>query len=199
MTAVQAPGAAPGRRAGAWRRNLPRLAWLLVVWLALWGDVSWANVLSGLLVGAFVLHVSPPVEHGPFRWPAPLPTLTYALRFVRDLVVATAEVARQVLWPVSRLRPAVVEVPLRCRDRALLSLVSNSITLTPGTLTLEVDEAGPRIWVHVLHLEDRSGAAEDVVRHARSLEEHGARALRIDLAQAGGRPGAGRAEREARG
>ncbi|MFC5997525.1 Na+/H+ antiporter subunit E [Quadrisphaera sp. GCM10027208] len=160
-------------------RRLPTVAWITVVWVALWGDLSWGNLVGGVLTGVVVVLVAPlPAEPAGYR-PAPWPALVYLLRFLRDLVVATAEVARQVFWPLDRLRPAVLEVPLTGRHPGLISLVANTISLTPGTLTLEADPGTGRLWVHLLHLEE--GAEGDVVEHARALERLGARALGVDL------------------
>lgn len=159
--------------------TLVTLGWLAVVWTALWGDLSWGNLVGGLLAGALVLLLYRlPVGPSGHRlsWPA---AALYLVGFLRDLVVATAEVAAQVFWPVDRLRPAVVEVPLRSTDRVLLALVADTITLTPGTLTLETDRERARLWVHVLHL--REGGAPAVVAQAQALERLGARALGIDL------------------
>lgn len=158
--------------------RLPVLAWITVVWLALWGDLSWANVLGGLAVGTALLLVVPLPR--PERVPrvSPVAAARYFLRFLRDLTVATAEVARQVFWPVERLRPAVVAVHLTTRRAGLLSLVANTITLTPGTMTLEVDEDAGVLFVHCLHLpEGREGEVEE---QARELEALGARALGIE-------------------
>lgn len=160
-------------------RRLPMAAWITLAWIALWGDLSWANLVGGALVAVGVLTaVRLPVTDAPYRM-ALLPALTYLAVFVKDLTVATAEVARQVFWPVDRLRPAVLEVPLAGNDPGVLSLVANTITLTPGTLTLEVDRDEGVLWIHLLHLEE--GGADDVVEETRALERLAARALGVDL------------------
>jgi multicomponent Na+:H+ antiporter subunit E len=162
------------------RRRLPTVAWITLVWLALWGDLSVGNVLGGVLVAALVLAVVPlPAQESRHRLSL-VASLRYLVVFLRDLTVATAQVARQVFWPVDRLRPAVVEVRLGSRDPGLLSLVANTITLTPGTMTLEVDPERGVLWVHALHLED-DDEAEKIVEDARGLERLGARALGVPV------------------
>lgn len=159
--------------------RLPFVAWIAVVWVALWGDLSWANLLGGLLVGAFLLVVVPlPASTTRYRG-SPAGALLYTAVFLRDLVVATAEVTRQVFWPVERLRPSVVEVPLTTRDPALLSLVANTITLTPGTMTLQVHEDAGLLFVHCLHLAE--GGDVEVIEQARAYERLGGRALGVDV------------------
>jgi multicomponent Na+:H+ antiporter subunit E len=168
-------------------RRLPMVVWITAVWIALWGDLSWGNLLGGILIALLVLTAVRLPATDTARRIALLPALWYFLLFLRDLSVATLEVARQVFWPIDRLRPAVLEVPLVSTDAGLLSLVSNSITLTPGTLTLEVDEETGTLWVHLLHLEE--GGESDVVEQALALERLGARVLGIDLDTTRSAPG----------
>lgn len=150
-----------------------------MVWIALWGDLSWANVVGGVLVAGFVLAAIPlPVPVLAHRI-TPGPALRYFVLFLRDLCVATFEVARQVFWPIARLRPGVVAVPLRSHDPSLLALVANTITLTPGTMTIEVDPARAQLWVHVLHLVPYGERA--VVEQAQALERLGAKVLGVEL------------------
>lgn len=164
------------------RRALPMAAWITLVWLALWGDLSWGNLLGGILVSALVLTVIRLPAVGVKPRIAPWPAMHYAVVFARDLCISTAEVSRQVFWPVARLRPAVLAVPLKTTDPGLISLVANTITLTPGTLTLEADNERSLLWVHVLHLAE--GGEDAVIEQARGLERLGARALGVTLGTA---------------
>ena len=162
------------------RRHLPMTLWIATAWVALWGDLSWANVLSGLVVAVLVLSAVRLPPSGAGYRVSPGPALRYLLVFAKDLAESTAEVARQVFWPVGRLRPAVLEVSMAGTDPGLLSLVANTITLTPGTMTIEVDDERGLLWVHVLHLE--KGGEGAVIEQARALERLGAQALGVDLA-----------------
>jgi multicomponent Na+:H+ antiporter subunit E len=162
-------------------RRLASVAWITLVWVALYGDLSWANIVGGCVVAVLVLSTVrlPPI--GSTRRIAAAPALRYTVLFVRDLCVATMEVSRQVFWPVDRLRPGVLAVPMRSRDRGLIALVANSITLTPGTLTLEADSERPMLWIHVLHLEE--GGEDRIIKQTLALERLGAEVLRVDLAE----------------
>ena len=131
------PGQVRGRRWG----GVALAAWLVVVWVALWGGVSWANLGSGVLVAAVVLALFPtgPGSGGHVSvWPA----LRYVAWFSGQLVVATAQVVLATVAPSGRVRPAVVAVPLRSRSALVATIVANSVTLTPGTLTVDVEPAG---------------------------------------------------------
>lgn len=72
--------------------------------------------------------------------------------FIRDLVVANAVVAWEVLTPRHYMRPGIIGVPLRVRSEMEITLLANLISLTPGTLSLELSEDRTILYVHGLHV-----------------------------------------------
>ncbi len=149
-----------GRR----RVPLPLLVWLALVWVGLWGNLSWANALGGLTVALLVLVLLPPVDTGARGAFRPLRVLGFLAYFAWALVRATAVVAMQVLFLRRALRQAVVAVPVRTDSAALLTIIANAISLTPGTLTLEVDRAASMLYVHALDVTDPDDVRRDVYR-----------------------------------
>ena len=140
------------------------LAWSVVVWVALWGDLSVANVLWGALLGALSLRLLP-VVHKEHRVPVRLlPMARFLVMFVWALVKASAVVAWEVVTPGSRINEGIIAVPLRTSSPGLMTLLANSVTLTPGTLTLEVREDPPTLYVHVLHLRSIDDVRDDIHR-----------------------------------
>ena len=155
--------------------------WLVVVWVALWGDLSVANVLGGVGVAALALAVSRPVpteDRGRFR---PLAAARFLAWFLWKLVEASAIVAWEVVTPRNRINEGIVAVPLVGASEAVTTIVANAITLTPGTLTLEIRHLEETVlYVHVLHLRD----IEEVRREVRHLEQLVTRAFGTDRAVA---------------
>jgi multicomponent Na+:H+ antiporter subunit E len=159
---------APARRRTPWPIVVGRVVVLVVIWVALWGTFTVGNILSGLIVVAVVTWLFPggpgrlPPEHeGSFR---PLAAVHFAAFFSWALVKATTEVALTVLRPASRLSEGIVAVPLRSRSPVIATIVADSITLTPGTLTIEVerdDEGGTVLYVHALGVFDPNTVRED--------------------------------------
>ncbi len=82
--------------------------------------------------------------------------------FLWELVVANVRLARDVIRPVSRLRPAIVAVPLSLVDDRQIVLLANLITLTPGTLSLDVSSDRKFLYVHVMHVEDVAAFREEI-------------------------------------
>lgn len=82
--------------------------------------------------------------------------LLYVATFLKELLVANVAVARIVISPAQEIEPAVVEVPLRVSSDAAVTTIANSITLTPGTLTMDYDAATNTLYVHSIDMEDRA-------------------------------------------
>jgi len=149
-----------GRR---WGSGLLQVAFLLLVWFALWGEVSWANLASGVVVIGVTLWLLPrtPRAHRIH----PLALVRFGLTFLWLLVTSSIAVAVTVLRPTpERLRAGVVACPLRHDDPLVATIVADSITLTPGTLTLDVRADPPVVEVHVLGLGDPDDVRADVAR-----------------------------------
>lgn len=163
------------------------LLWLTGLWVALWGDVSAGNILGGLIVAVGVVAVARPVgvtglEGTFFR---PIAALHYGLYFLRELVVANLVVAWEIITPRTKINRAIVAVPMHTTSAGVVTLVANTITLTPGTLTIDVNES-PRdddeqlvdrtLYIHVLHFVDVERVRCDVLKLERlAVKAFGAR------------------------
>ncbi len=165
-------------------------AWLVVVWVLLWGSVTPANVLGGLAVGLVLLVLLPlPAVASP-GIVRPLALLRFVGFFVVDLVRSSLEVAALVLRPRLRLHSAVVAVQVRGASDQLLTLLANAISLTPGTLTLEVDRPRSTLYVHVIDVGEGPGGVEQ----ARAEMLHLERLAILAVGSAGCRRSLGEAE-----
>lgn len=162
-------------------RVLISLAWLVLVWVALWETWSWANLLGGLAAGALAVWLVPP--HPPQRKLVlrPFAAIHLLLFFLWKLVEASAIVAWEVVSPRNRIVEGILEIELRGAGDAITTLVANAITLTPGTLTLEARRHPTVLYVHLLHLRDPEAARAEVLR----LEELAIKAFIPDPAALG--------------
>ena len=163
------------RLATQWRT----LTILAVLWVMLWGDLSWANVLAGLAVGAVVvmLFPLPPVRtRGTLRvWPF----LTLAGHFVVEVFKASFEVAWIAIRPGHQPRGGIVGVRLRTTDDVFLTLTAEMTSLVPGSVVVEVHRAAGTLYLHVLDL-SLSGGPDGVRASTLALEARILRALAPD-------------------
>jgi multicomponent Na+:H+ antiporter subunit E len=153
---------------------------LVVVWLVLWGRVSVANLVSGSVVALVVVAIAGVSRSGQVHV-RPGAAARFVARFAVQLVVATAVVAREVVARRSRIRTGIVAVPLRGCSDGVATLIADTISLTPGTLTVEVRSDPLTLYVHVLHLRD----VEQVRRSVRRIEVLAVRAFGSAEARAG--------------
>lgn len=153
------------------------LVWLTAVWVGLWGDLSWANLLGGVAVAVAVLLALPLDDVGAHGRVSPRGVACFAGVFCVQLVSASAQVAALVLQPRRELRSAVIAVLLHGQGDRLLSVVANAVSLTPGTLTLEADRERRTLFVHVLDVGAEAVAGTQVRADIARLERAAARAL----------------------
>jgi monovalent cation/proton antiporter MnhG/PhaG subunit len=146
-------------------RGHPALVVLLLAagWVALWGDPTVANVAGGLLAAGAVMVLfrrRGPAARLRLR---PFGALRFGAAFLIALVRGTLSVAREAFDPDDRsIRPAVVHIVLPGATRPSLILTANAVTLTPGSVAVEVDLDGPALLVHVLHFDGPEAVRRDV-------------------------------------
>ncbi|MFH2133722.1 MAG: Na+/H+ antiporter subunit E [Pseudomonadota bacterium] len=147
------------------RRLLPRPALSLSLFL-LWAVLSNAASFASLLLGALLALLLPFIV-SPF-WPDalhiqhPVLALRFAARIGWDILLANWAVARRVLGPVAALHPAFVEVPLDLRDPFAATLLGSVVSLTPGTVSIDVDRERWVLQVHALDAPDPQALVREI-------------------------------------
>lgn len=139
--------------------------WLVLVWIALWGDFTLANLVGGVLVATALLAVFPSAGPSGNLVVRPLAALRFLAYFAYKLVEANAVVAWEIITPSNEgVHEGIVAVPVTGASDAVVTVLANAISLTPGTLTLEVRDDPPMLFVHVLHLRSIEDTRADVQR-----------------------------------
>lgn len=138
------------------RNRITAVTVLVSVWVLLWGQLTWVNVIGGLVVALVVLTAFPlpPVTYaGRIR---PLGLLRFILRFAADLVVASVQIAVTAFRFGHTPRSAVIAVRLRVTSDLNLTLTANALSLVPGSLIVEVDRTAGILYVHVFGVRTRA-------------------------------------------
>lgn len=163
-TSVEVP--ATGRLSAL---QIPVLAWLTVVWVALWGDLSVYNVVTGLLVAVAVCVVFPLPRLELHLRVRPQWLLWLAVRFLGDVVIASAQVSWATLQLRRQPRNAVIEVRLRTPSDFVLTVVAEMVSLVPGSLVVEARRSTHTLFLHVLDAQDQAGV-DRMRRQVHALE-----------------------------
>ena len=146
--------------------------WLFVRGILLTPERLLEEFLIGLAVGvpiAFVFRRFYATEFAFARSLRIVPSaVLYLLVFFRELAVANVDVTYRVLSPSLPIEPDVVAIPLRVESDPAITTIANSITLTPGTLTMDYDESTNTLYVHAITGRDR----EAVLTPIRTWEDY---------------------------
>ena len=127
---------------------------LALVWGALTADFSPGNLFVGFMLAFVALVASQRVTGRSAYGARILRVAAFLLFYLRELVLANVRVAVDVVTPRQRARPGVVAVPLEARTDAEITLLANLITMTPGSLTLDVSEDRRVLYVHAMFIDD---------------------------------------------
>lgn len=129
---------------------------LALMWVLLFGKLSVWNAVGGLVLAWSVIALLR--RRGMVDPGANLVRLGRALRlvpyFFYELLIANFKLAADLLRPRMRIRPGVVAVPLDLDTDAQIMVTANLITLTPGTLSIDVSDDKKTLYVHALYVPD---------------------------------------------
>lgn len=135
-------------------------------WVAVTGGFTLENLALGTAVATIVAYL--------MRHRLSMPTggarlwriLSLALFFIGELLLSAFGVAALVLARNldRRLKPAIIAFPLTATSDAEITLLANLITLTPGTLTLDVSADRRRLYVHVLSMQSKEKLIRDLAK-----------------------------------
>jgi len=118
------------------------------------GQFSLYGLGTGFLLGYLALWITQPL-YGSSRYFHRLPkTIRLAAYFLVELVLSNLRVLWDVVTPGQISRPGIVGVPLNAETEMEILLVANLISLTPGTLSVDLSEDRRTLFVHVMFLDD---------------------------------------------
>jgi len=148
---------------------------LLVCWLWLNNTLAAGHVLLGAVLGTGIPYVTRRFWPEPLAIHRPLRVLEYVALVIWDIVIANLQVAALILGPLSRLRPAFVRVPLDLQSDFAVTALASTVTLTPGTVSVEIEDAGAGrrvLLVHALRCLDADELVRTIKeRYERRLKE----------------------------
>lgn len=128
---------------------------LSFIWVALTGSMYYSNFLFGFLLGFFILWVMNKNEDD-HRYFYRVPKIIgFVFYFLKEMIVANIQVAYDVITPKYFFKPGIVRFPLTATSDFEINLISMFISLTPGTILLDVSDDKKIIFIHVMYLDSR--------------------------------------------
>lgn len=136
---------------------------LALGWAAATGSFTLPNLLFGGLIGGFCLYLIRGQIGGTRFWSRSVRVVSLALVFLHELVHSAVRVGLMVLRPRLEVRPAFIAFPLSVKSDVEITLLANLVTLTPGTLSVDVSVDRKHLLIHAIDVTDR----EEVIRSIR--------------------------------
>lgn len=137
--------------------------WLIAIaWCFLQGSITLGNLMLGGCLGTLVFLASVSFN-GMGRSLRQLRAVIRLIVFVlRELVVSSVRISWDILTPTVYARPRIVRIPVGDLDDVAIAVLANAISLTPGSLALEVSDDQQYLYVHVMYAEDREAVVSDI-------------------------------------
>ena len=140
--------------------------WMLLTWPIVDGQLDWQVVIAGVIAAAIVsllFHEILPKEHhvviSPVRifW-----FLLYIPVFFYYVMIANLDVVYRALHPKMPIKPGIVKIKTKLKTESGITALANSITLTPGTLTVDLTDDG-YMYIHWINV--KSDDVEQASKH----------------------------------
>jgi multicomponent Na+:H+ antiporter subunit E len=135
---------------------------LALLWAAVVGSVDTPHLVVGFLFGYGVLWVSRPLLGDTDYFAKGPRAVAFGAFFLWELVLSNVRVAWDVLTPRAYRRPGVIAVPLDATTDIEITLLANLVTLTPGTLSLDVSEDRSTLFVHAMFVDDPDALRREI-------------------------------------
>jgi len=127
---------------------------LAISWMLLTGELNAETFLEGIIIGFVILWVSRKALGGSKYFSKIPVAIKFILYFIKELIKANLIVAYDIITPKDYMKPGIVAVPLDVQSDLEITLFANLITLTPGTLSLDVSVDKKTLYVHGLYVND---------------------------------------------
>lgn len=129
---------------------------LAFIWTAVTGEFTIGNFGIGFLLGYLVLFIAGPVIDSDGYTKKIWLVIGLLLYFIKELVVSSIRVAVDVLRPGEfKMKSGVVKVPLSVKTDFKITFLANMISLTPGTLSLDISEDHKSLFIHAMYVDEK--------------------------------------------
>lgn len=126
---------------------------LAFVWAFATGELTAPNLLIGMVLGYCVLFFTIRSSESRTYFVRVWRVVKFVVFYIGQLIMSNLRVAYDVVTPHNYMRPGVIAVPLTVETDAEIVLLANLITLTPGTLSLDLSPDRKTLYVHVMYID----------------------------------------------
>jgi multicomponent Na+:H+ antiporter subunit E len=129
-------------------------SFLALVWAALTGVFTPVNFAAGFILGFIMLSLAQSVFGQSSYAVRGYKAVIFIFYFLWELLKANLRVAMDIVTPKNYMMPGLIRIPLEARSDIEISLLANIISLTPGSLCVDVSDDKKTMYVHAMYVED---------------------------------------------
>jgi multicomponent Na+:H+ antiporter subunit E len=138
---------------------------LLIIWIALWGELNLANVITGVLVITALTMLFSGLRRREHKIRV-LPAISFFFYMLRSIVASSWDIIVAVLFPTEQRRHSeIVRVRLRSTSKLVRAITANTISLTPGTVIVSINSDTAMMEIHVLGKTDSAEFQQAIHDH----------------------------------
>lgn len=127
---------------------------MVFFWVLMTGSISVGNMLLGFFLSWLIPYLTQSFWPQAMTLSHPLLALRFVLIVLWDIIAANFQVALLILGSRQKLQPAFMKIPLILKQDFTITLLANTISLTPGTVSVDLDMDSGYLLVHALHVSD---------------------------------------------
>jgi multicomponent Na+:H+ antiporter subunit E len=136
------------------------LTLLLAVWL---GGLTPRNLVVGLVAGYLLLWLVARFQGKQVKYFIKTPLFfSFLAYYAWELLKSNAVILYEILTPGLDMRPGVVGIPIRARTDLEITILANLITMTPGTLSLDISPDRRTLYIHAMYIHDPEALRKDI-------------------------------------
>jgi multicomponent Na+:H+ antiporter subunit E len=135
---------------------------LTLIWIALTGTFTYINFFIGFFLSYFVLWIISRNSDDKRYFTIAFKIVGFFFFFLYEMLKANLQVAYEVMTSHLHMKPGIVKIELEAKTDLEITLLSNLISLTPGTLVVDVSDDRKVMYVHGMYLEDKVKFIESI-------------------------------------
>lgn len=143
-------------------RTITLSVFLGLMWLVLSGEYTVINFILGMFLSFIIILYSGSFFGFSFKFRHIPKIILLFLFFLKELFKANIRVTFEIVSPPLRMKPGIVKIPLELENDFQITLLANLLTLTPGTLTLDISDDKKFIFIHAMYIEDRDNFVSEI-------------------------------------
>ena len=136
---------------------------LTLIWAGLLGSIDAWTLISGFFVSyAFLWVIYHKREDARGYFTKPPKVFAFFLYYLWELLKSNVIIAADILTPTHYMKPGVVAIPIKAKTDLEITLLANLITMTPGTLSLDISEDRKILYIHAMYIHDIDALRADI-------------------------------------